>query len=255
MIDVQVYLSRWPFRRLPGDEPSALAAALRRRGVTQAWTGAFDGIFHKDIAGANARLAATCRQYGPGLLVPFGSVNPKLPDWREDLGRCAEEFRMPGIRLHPNYHGYALGDPSFAELLRLAAARRLIVQLVLSMEDERTQTPLMRVPDVDLSPLPELLKKQQDARIAVLNADHLHAVEVARKLSASGGAWFDFCMVEGVGGVARLVRELSADRVLFSSNYPLYYFESAMLKVREAGFTDAERSAILEGNARKLLAA
>jgi len=43
--------------------------------------------------------------------------------------------------------------------------------------------------------------------------------------------------------------------VLFGSNYPLFYFESAMLKVRESGFTDNERKAVLEENARRLLAA
>lgn len=255
MIDVNVNLSRWPFRRLIGDEPADLAAALRKRGVSQAWAGTFDGVFHKDLAGANFRLANDCRRYGAGMLIPFGSINPKLPDWREDLRRCCEEHKMPGIRLHPNYHEYDVKNPVFAELLHLAAARRLIVQLALSMEDARTQYRLLRVPPVDISALPDVLKSVPGARIVVLNADHLHDVELLQRMLAAGDVWFDFSMVEGVGGVGRPAQRVSIQRMLFGSHYPLYYFESALLKVQEAGFTEAERTAVLEGNARRLLAA
>jgi predicted TIM-barrel fold metal-dependent hydrolase len=255
MIDVNVNLSRWPFRRLVGDEPADLVANLRKRDVTQAWTGTFDGIFHKDVSRANARLVEDCHRYGPGLLIPFGSINPKLPDWQEDLRRCHEEHKMPGIRLHPNYHGYGLKDPVFSELLHFAAARRLVVQLVLCMEDERTQPPLMRVAPVDLSSLPDLLKNEPVARLVVLNSDHVHNLEQLQKLLSAGDVYFDISMVEGVGGVARLAQKISIQRVLFGSHYPLFYFESAMLKVRESGFTDTETQAVLEENARRLLAA
>jgi hypothetical protein len=143
MIDVNVNLSRWPFRRLVGDEPADLVAGLRKRDVTRAWAGTFDGIFHKDISNANARLAADCHRHGAGLLIPFGSINPKLPDWQEDLRRCHEVHKMPGIRLH-QLSWIRFKDPVFSTVLHLAAARRLVVQLV-RMEDERTQHPLMRV--------------------------------------------------------------------------------------------------------------
>jgi predicted TIM-barrel fold metal-dependent hydrolase len=72
---------------------------------------------------------------------------------------------------------------------------------------------------------------------------------------SAGDVYFDISMVEGVGGVARLAQKISARRVLFGSNYPLFYFESAMLKVRESGFTDTDRQAVLEENARRILAA
>ncbi|MBZ5594329.1 MAG: amidohydrolase family protein [Acidobacteriia bacterium] len=253
MIDVNVNLSRWPFRRLVGDEPAGLVAQLRKRNVTQAWAGTFDGILHKDLSSANERLVNDCRRDGPGMLVPFGSINPKLPEWQRDLRRCHEEYKMPGIRLHPNYHGYDLTDPAFSELLHLAAASRLVVQLAVCMEDQRTQHPLMRVAPVDLSPLPELLKNEPGLRLVVLNSDPLQDVELLQKLTSSGHVSFDISMVEGVGGVARLARKISIQRVLFGSHYPLFYFESALLKVRESEFTDTERRAVLEENARRLL--
>ena len=202
---------------MPLDETPALVARLRSQGVRQAWAGSFDGLLHKDIRSVNARLAEDCRKNGRGLLVPFGSVNPMLPDWEEDLRRCHEVHKMPGIRLHPNYQGYKLDDPAFARLLDLAGERGLIVQLVVTMEDERTQHPLMRVPHVDVAPLLALLASRSKLRIVLLNWSRGVSVALAAKLSAAGQVYFDIATVEGVGGVANLLKQVPADRVVFGS--------------------------------------
>lgn len=255
IVDTNVYLSRWPTRRLAGDEPEALLAKLRQRKVQQAWAGSFDGMLHRDIAGVNIRLAQACRDDGQGMLIPFGSVNPKLPDWQEDVRRCQEVHKMPGIRLHPNYHGYTLDDPAFAELLKLATARRLIVQLALCMEDERTQPPLMRVPPVDIAPLAEVVKKTAGLRLELLNCTS--NIEREHYLAAveAGDVYTEISMAEGVAGLARLVRNFPLTRMLFGSYYPFYYFESALLKVQESGLDEASQKAICEDNARRLMGA
>ncbi len=254
IIDVNVSLSRWPFRRLVGDETPDLVARLRQRGVGQAWAGSFDGILHWDVGGVNARLAAECRTHGKDFLVPFGTVNPKLPDWQEDLRRCHEDYRMPGIRLHPNYHGYDLRDPAFAELIGLAAAWRMIVQIALCMEDERTQHPLTHVPPVDCAPLPELLKREPTLRVVLINCLPAIREDQLEPVLTAGQAYCDISMVEGIEGIARLVGRVSSKQVLFGSNFPLFYFESALLKMQESGLPEDPKSALLEGNARQLLA-
>jgi hypothetical protein len=77
---------------------------------------------------------------------------------------------MPGIRLHPNYHGYGLDSPAFARLLRLATDLGLIVQLALVMEDERVMHPRLRVAPVDPAPLAKIVKQTPALRLILLNA-------------------------------------------------------------------------------------
>ena len=74
-----------------------------------------------------------------------------------------------------------------------------------------------------------------------------------QRLASAGEVYFDFSMVEGVGAVARLMQNVTPERVLFGSNYPLFYFESALLKVQESGLTEAQKKVIFEDNARRLL--
>jgi hypothetical protein len=253
LIDTNVSLSRWPCRRLPLDETPALVARLRSQGVKQAWAGSFDGLLHKDIAAVNTRLAEDCRKNGRGLLVPFGSVNPRLPDWEDDLRRCREEHKMPGIRLHPNYHGYKLDDPAFARLLDLACERGLTVQLVVTMEDERTQHPLMRAPHVDVTPLVALLASRPSLRIVLLNWSRGVSSALLIKLLAAGQAYCDIATLEGVGGVANLLKQVPADRVVFGSHAPFFYLESAVLKLKESDLSEAQATSIKAGNARQLL--
>lgn len=250
LTDCHVSLGHYPFRSLEAEDTEAFAALLRKRGVTEAWAGAFEGLLRRDVAAVNKELAEACRQ-NSGLLRPCGTVNLALPAWQDDVRRCVEEHGMRVVRLHPNYHGYALDAPAFRELLELAAKHRLLVQLVAQLEDERTQNPAVRVAPVNLKPLPVLMQEMKETRVMLLNAN---AAMVLRHLQECPNVWLDFAMIEGVGGVETLLKTWPQERLVFGSFAPVFYWEAAELKMQESALSEAQMKAVAWANAAALLA-
>ncbi len=249
IIDTNISLFSWPFRRLPLDETTAMVTKLETLGITQAWAGSFEGLLQRDISKVNERLVAACGDRK--LLIPIGSINPMLPDWQEDLRRCIEVHRMPGIRLHPGYHGYRLDDVRFAELLGLVASAGCFVQLVATMEDERTQNNSLRVAEVDLAPLPPLMERFNDLRVQLLNAK---PGKLLGEFAQTTNLFFDTARIEGTEGVPQLVHSLPAGRVLFGSHAPFLIPEAALIRTHESGkLIDSALRAVFAENAQRLL--
>jgi len=253
IIDTNVYLGQWPFSRNRYDDPAVLADKLRSHGVVQAWSGSYEGMLHKDIRGVNERLTEQCRQQSDGLFVPFGTVNPMLPGWQEDLRRCAEDYEMPGLRVHPGYQNYTLDNPAVAEMLRLAAEHRLIVQVVCWMEDERHHNPRMLVPTLDASPLAELVAAIPDLHVVVLNTFRNPGAAVFDKLAKVDRIRMDIAILEIIAGLGVFIDQMPLDRIVFGSYMPYFCMEANLLKFAESNVPDHQARAIRIGNARRLL--
>jgi predicted TIM-barrel fold metal-dependent hydrolase len=264
IIDTNVHLFDWPFRKLKYAGARALVAKLRRHRITQAWAGSYEGLLHRNLDGVNARLAEECRANGAGILLPFGTVNPALPDWEADVRLCHEQHRMRGIRLYPSYHNYTLQRPEVARLLQLAQERGLIVQLAVRMEDPRVHLPVTRTPAVDVSALPELLAALPKLRLQLLNA--FNATEplrgqVGRRLIEQTRVTVDFSHVEGQGGLGKLIAgdkvsgrlPLSVERIVFGSHAPFFPCESAVFKLFESPLGRPDLEKVMRGNAERLL--
>lgn len=248
IIDSNVSLFQWPFRRLPCDTADELATRLRSHRVVTALAGSFEGLLHRDVRGVNARLAKACSEH-PGL-IPVGCVNPGLPGWEDDLKECAERYAMPGVRLHPNYHGYSVEDEVFGRVLELAARSGLFVQMAVAMEDTRTQHPLVQVPDVDFGPLPSIVKDVPGVQVQVLN---LRPRGTMAEFKDSDSIVFDTARADGSDGVAKLINAVGVERVLYGSHSPFLIPEAALIRVHESNLSVENLRRILRDNIGRLI--
>jgi hypothetical protein len=261
IIDTNIHLFDWPFRKLKYATTSALVAKLKKHRIDEAWAGSFEAVLHKNLDGANARLAAECRNCREITLRPFGSVCPIWPGWEEDLRRCHEAHQMRGIRLYPAYHQYRLDSPEFRELLQGTAARGLVVQLVVDLEDSRVHHPALQLEPVDTRPLAAALQAAPNARVQILNGNAALSQPGIGDLLATNCVTFDIANFEGSGAVGRLLAgdhwsiktQLRSANLMFGSHTPYFPLEASLLRLFESPLELEQLTSIMNSRSRQWL--
>jgi predicted TIM-barrel fold metal-dependent hydrolase len=262
IIDTNVNLFNWPFRRMKYAETRSLVAKLRKHRITQAWAGNFEALFSKSISKINARLVEECRTNGEGILIPFGTVNLAWPDWEEDLRRCHEVYRMPGIRLYPTYQTFDLNHIEFPKLISQATDRGLIIQIVGDMEDSRVHHPIVLTREVSFDPLIDIMKKNPTAKIQLLCWNERTSSDLLEKLVAETSVVLDISWLESVGALGRLIdgnswsgpkTPVPVNRLLFGSHAPYFPVEASLIKLFESPLTLEQMKAVMSLNAQKFI--
>src|SRR5438093_982048 len=201
IIDTNVNLFSWPFRALKYCDTKALVAKLKKHRIIEAWAGSFEALLSKDINGVNARLAAECREHGLGFLIPFGSVNLAWPDWEEDVRRCHEVHKMPGLRIYPGYQPFDLDHPGMETLVKMTAERGLILQVVFGMEDLRVHHPIINVGPVTFAPLLKAVNATSNAKVQLLHFSGAPQGDALFQFMAKPNTFLDISRLEGNGAV------------------------------------------------------
>ncbi len=262
IIDTNVNLFKWPFRRMKYGDTRSLVAKLRKHRITKAWAGNFEALFSKSINDVNNRLVKECRANGEGMLIPIGTVNPAWPDWEEDLRRCHEVYRMPGIRLYPTYQTFDLSHIEIPRLVSQAADRGLIIQIVGDMEDSRVHHPIVLTRELSFDPLVEILKKIPKAKVQLLNWNERVSSELLKKLIAETSVVLDISWLESTGALGRMIEgnrwsgpetPVPVERFLFGSHAPYFPVESAVIKLFESPLTLEQMKAVMNVNANQFI--
>jgi predicted TIM-barrel fold metal-dependent hydrolase len=260
IIDTNVNLFDWPFRALKYRDTKALVAKLRNHRVIEAWAGSFEALLSKDMSGVNTRLAEECRTQAPGFLIPFGSVNLAWPDWEEDVRRCQEIHRMPGLRIYPGYQPFDISHPAMETLVKMTAERNLILQVVFGMEDPRVHHPIINVGPVTFRPLLKAIEGTPNAKIELLHFPGSPEEDLSVFMTKPN-TFLDISRLEGNGAVGRMIGTITGlpsarapiDRIVFGSHVPFFPVETAILKLIESPLDGQQLQAVMQSNARRLL--
>jgi predicted TIM-barrel fold metal-dependent hydrolase len=260
IIDTNVNLFDWPFRALKYRDTKALVTKLKKHRVTEAWAGSFEALLSKDTNGVNTRLAAECREHA-GFLIPFGSVNLAWPDWEEDVRRCHQVHKMPGLRIYPGYQPFDLDHSGMETLVKMTAERGLILQVVFGMEDPRVHHPIINVGPVTFAPLLKAIDGTPKAKVQLLHFAGAPQGDAFAQFMAKPNTFLDISRPEGNGAVSRMIGSIEGlpsvrvpvDRIVFGSHAPYFPVETALLKLIESPLDTQQLQAIMQGNARRLL--
>jgi len=258
LIDTNINLFDWPFRALKYRDTRALVAKLKKHHIIEAWAGSFEALFAKDMNGVNERLARECHEKGRGFLIPFGSVNLAWPDWQEDVRRCHEVFKMPGLRIYPGYQPFDLSHADMEALVKMTSERGLILQIVFGMEDPRVHHPIINVGPVTFRPLLKALAAAPNAKIQLLHFAGTNQADLDQFLSHPN-TFLEISRLEGNGAIGRMLGTVQGlpspraplDRIAFGSHAPFFPVETAILKLIESPLETAQLRAITQDNASR----
>jgi predicted TIM-barrel fold metal-dependent hydrolase len=261
IIDTNVNLFDWPFRALKYCNTQALVAKLKKHRVIEAWAGSFEALLSKNMSGVNMRLAAECREHAPGFLIPFGSVNLAWPDWEEDVRRCHEVHKMPGLRIYPGYQPFDLDHSGMESLVKMTSERGLILQVVFGMEDPRVYHPILNVGPITFAPLLKAVQSTPNAKVQLLHFSGSTQGDALSQFMTMTNTFMDVSRLEGNGAVGRMIGSITGlpsarvpvGRIVLGSHAPYFPVETAILKLIESPLDAQQLQAIMQGNARRLL--
>ena len=124
--DVNVFLGRYPHRRVGTDDVTALMSELAHASVTEAWVSSLPAIFWQDPAASNDALLAACD--GVPVAHAVAAVHPGMPGWVAELDRVVARGAI-AVRCDPAHYGISPVGNEMTSLVAACAQRAITLVL------------------------------------------------------------------------------------------------------------------------------
>jgi len=254
MIDVNAYLGQFAFRQLRNNSAAALVRLMDRKGIERAAVSSAAAITYRSAQSGNEEVAAEIAAHRDRL-IPLAVLNPGYAGCHDDLETCHRQFGFKGLRLYPRWHNYRLTDPACLEMVRLAAARGLVISIPLRVEDRQQQSWLVDVADVSHDEIAALVKAVPEARFVLVNGQgFVNSVLGSRNSGLPANYAVDIALLtaELTNEIGQLIANLGEDRVVFGTGMPFHYPDPAMVKLDILDASESVKNKIRSQNAARI---
>lgn len=248
-IDVHAYIGKWPYWPIPQSTPRDVVNTMDGAGVDCAVITSTRSLFVNWPDGNAEASRAEADQ--PGRFVAFACVGPPELSHRLEANPFSlrDQPGVRGVRLAPQFQTYhLLYEPFVDELCEEAASLSVPVQLPLRV--------LMNwgMPMLDLGWMVTIVERHPRTPWILTGLNYFHELRVGLALMRRfPSIHIETSCIQGFQAIAKVVQEMGSDRILLGTGLPLQNAAAGIQKIERARIGEADREAILAGNARRLL--
>ena len=197
----------------------------------------------------------------------LGGMHPDFPDWEREMERL-RAAGVRGVKVHPPYQGVDFDDERYVRILKKASGLGMLVVTHAGLD--------VGLPGAEQSTPEKLLRAREKAPDTILILAHMGGWrcwdEVERllpgagiyldtsfalgQMTSNGDGHYktkqDLAMLEDEQFL-RLISLFGADHILFGTDSPWGDQSHSLQRIRALPLPDADKSAVLGGNAEKLM--
>ncbi len=255
IIDANVLVGNWPFRRLPHTDAAEIRKILKASGIAKAVVGSVEAVLLRNVQDGNEALYQAISKHRD-FFIPAATINPSYAGWKKDYQQAIKE-KAAAIRLYPEYQGWNLLDPSSFELCLACSRDNLPVILTAEIEDVRQRHPLDKPVDWAAWQIRQVIKKIEGLRILIVNAraDRVREVSLTLEEKRRKQVFFDTSGLWGplAAEISLCIRQVGISQFVFGTHAALKTPEASLTKLRLSEIPETEKRKIFEENIRALM--
>lgn len=178
-------------------------------------------------------------------LIGFAALHPECEDFDKEFEHI-DNLGLKGIKLHPDFQKFNIDDPKAFEIYKRAEGR---YPILIHMGDNRYEysRPFR---------LKNIIEKFPKLTVIAAHLGGYQRWDEARECLVDTNVYLDTCSSLAFISkehASEIIHEYGTDRVLFSTDFPMWDLESELNRFFALDLNEEERFKILSNNAKKLL--